>query len=154
MSKKSEEKEEPSQKAKANKELLEKLKEEMRKIRKPSTQTTESAENMTGKQSTLLTIPPLLVGNSDFVLSSCSYLKTSEKDSKAESSENDGKILCSEIEKVKSDENSNKRKYLLNQDNSDLEGSTEEDNEDEESESSQDSRARKSRNDSMNSDSD
>ena len=112
---------------KANKELLEKLKEEMRKIRRPQVSQTNlaqtSTECVTEKPSTLLTIPALVLGeNSNFMLRSCSYLKTREKDNAK--IENDGKIPMSVVEsneETPKKESGKKRKYSLNQENTESE---------------------------------
>ena len=90
-----------TQKAKPNKELLEKLKEEMRKIRKPNVDVKDEAtQNIEAKQSeTLLTIPPLLIGNKEFALSSCNFLMTSDKNTKTDDLADDksGKILFNDL---------------------------------------------------------
>ena len=80
-----------AQKAKPNKELIEKLQEEMGKIRKPN----EDIKEESKQADTLLTIPPLLVGNREFVMSSCNFLMSSDKNNKTEdlTDDNSGKIL-------------------------------------------------------------
>jgi hypothetical protein len=91
-----------SQKAKPNKELLEKLKEEMRKLRKIQTaksglpvgddqqqqkQQQQPQADINGQANdTLLTIPPLILNNCDFKLSSNDYLVTKESKQLFESS--------------------------------------------------------------------
>ena len=86
-------------KAKPNRQLLEKLKEEMRKLKKPTTQNEKSNENESEstKQQTLLTIPPLLLGDSEFKLSSCNYLMSADSSSaNAAKDDEDGKIMLCE----------------------------------------------------------
>ena len=126
-----------SQKAKPNKELLEKLKEEMRKIKRPPT--VESGEK---SADTLLSIPPLLLGNGEFTLSSCSYLMTSEmKRDVSALKENEEDIIM--FAKDKPDlspinEASKKRKlkkYSDEESNNDTDDSVDDDDDDDDSNS-------------------
>ena len=84
-------------KAKPNRELLEKLKEEMRKLRKATTSEDTAPKSAPAK--TLLTIPPLLLGENEFKLNSCNYLMSAADSSTATSSKetvDEGKIMLCE----------------------------------------------------------
>jgi hypothetical protein len=103
------------QKAKPNKELLEKLKEEMRKlIKKPqsASETEPSIDNVViaaiknnsnNEQNlvhdSILTIPPLYLGNNEFQLSSDTFLmnKSTKNENENSKDEEDGKILFTSI---------------------------------------------------------
>lgn len=161
------------QKAKPNKELLEKLKEEMRKlIKKPqsSSETENSIDNVviaaiknnTNNElnlvhDSIMTIPPLYLGNNEFQLSSDAFLMNSDNKNNqngdgAAKNEDDGKILFTSIRndegnKVETlrfdknvtvhnnDNNNNKRKLSENDDSDDEDESEEEDDDDDENES-------------------
>jgi len=121
-----------SQNAKPNKELLEKLKEEMRKIKRPAT--VESGDK---SGYTLLSIPPLLLGNGEFTLGSCSYLMTSDiKRDVSTLKENDEDKIMFAKDKCDSSpiqEASKKRKlkkYSDEESNDDTEDSSDDDDDD------------------------
>jgi hypothetical protein len=84
-------------KAKPNKELLEKLKEEMRKLKKqqdqPSTEKNPNFDLM--NKDTLLTIPPLLLGDKEFKFSSANYLMVTSKTGESGEVEADGESKAS-----------------------------------------------------------
>ena len=64
-------------KARPNKELLEMLKEEMRKL-KPNINQPQTSDSFTKSQS-ILTIPPLFIGDNEFKLSSNIFLMLDEE---------------------------------------------------------------------------
>lgn len=126
------------QKAKPNLELLEKLKEEMRKLKK---NTPTGQGNLVGDENqkdTLLTIPPLLLGDSEFKFSSANYLMTSKESNQNKDEENEKKddgIIMVKMDNAQV-ENSNKKRKM----NSDFENESEDsENSDEESEDEEDS---------------
>lgn len=74
----------------------------MRKIRKPNA--SETSQNQESKQlDTLLTIPPLFVGNGEFALSSCNFLMSTDKIDKtvdgadSQSHDTSDKIMFSDL---------------------------------------------------------
>ncbi len=117
----------------------------MRKIRKIA----QPETNQESKQAeTLLTIPPLLLGNGEFTLSSCSYLMTSEVENKNDSDnkkidENNGKILFSDFKSQKSSETENliakKRKIDSEDEDSNQESNSSSDTENSSDDSENDS---------------